>query len=217
MEIEQELFINKRYLGEYAGSAALYYNNKGVLKRYIPSKFTKKIVDEDLLWCRLADLPEELQVKLYHMANTLEDIMYQKTHIKDVYDTNKVKVYISRETELLQVVNKILPSDGTHAYTVVWKDDKLDLKPIVVCWNCHWSDLFSGNSEFGDNVFCLASDLPTMQREAFKEDIITLEQVPELIHLEKPKVHTIQKQKPKPKQDKSNSTKSRRAKKNGIK
>ena len=50
-----------------------------------------------------------------------------------------------------------------------------------MCVNCHWSELFTGQTKYKNNVFCLVSDLDPESIDNFVDKIITLEQVPEYL------------------------------------
>lgn len=191
--MENELFINARYLGTSASKFNQYYNHKGVLKRYIPSRFSRKIIDHNNLWCKLSDLPGYLQEELSDMSNTLEEIMYDQFLTQGFYDSHDVRIFIDQDTLVLPVVGKVLATDGTPAFTVVEEDNTLIIKPILVCWNCHWSDLFAGNTKYGNNVFCMFSDLSENQKEIFKGEAITVGELPEYLGLENTKIKVLKK------------------------
>ncbi len=268
-DINQELFINARYLGTSAlkfrlfickngvlkqckissnknsmlcklsalplevrqSVSKIYYLEKGILKRYIASTRTKELIrskdllckledlseeviehltttiydekgnkilksfilstgswkkaqDQNKLWCKLSDLPFEIQESLSHMANTLSEITHKKESTSGIYDNSHVKIFVDGETLLVPVVGRLLPSDGIYAYTIKLKQNKPSIEPIVVCWNCHWSDLFAGNTEFGNNVFCLFTDLSDQQRKDFYDDAIPLKDIPQFLGLQ---------------------------------
>lgn len=208
----------------------IYYLEKGILKRYIASTRTKKLIrskdllckledlseeaieqlttiydekgnkisksfilstgswkkaqDQNEIWCKLSDLPFEIQESLSHMANTLSEITHKKEPTVGIYDNSHVKIFVDGDTLLVPVVGRLLPSDGIYAYTIKLKHGKPSLESIVVCWNCHWSDLFAGNTEFGNNVFCLFTDLSEQQQKDFYSDAIPLKDIPQFLGLE---------------------------------
>ena len=88
-------------------------------------------------------------------------------------------------TQIPQISRNFLPSDGVNAYTVKITNGKYKLVPILICVSCHWADLFSGNTKYGENVFCLASDLPRELLEKHIEEIITLGEVPKFLNMNK--------------------------------
>ena len=102
-----------------------------------------------------------------------------------VYDNDRTKVLVTESTPLMPIVGNFLPSDGVNAYTVKITNGKYKLVPILICVSCHWSDLFSGNTKYGENVFCLASDLPRELLEKHIEEIITLGEVPKFLNMNK--------------------------------
>jgi len=183
---KSRLFIKKKHLPEVDDNILSFTVHNGVVKRVSNSPLAKRMTGQDNVWYRLSDLPENIQDMVIDMAVSIED-MAQMTYNKKsqrkyaIYDNDNVKIYLQKSTELLPIVGNLLPSDGTNAYTVVKTKDGLDLRQILICWNCHWADLFTGNTKYGENVFCLASDLNDEQRIRFADDIITLEDVPEFL------------------------------------
>ena len=106
--------------------------------------------------------------ELVHFANN--NIMRE-----GVYPQNgDARIHINDDTLLLPIVGNFLPSDGMNAYTIFRRDGVSHLEPILVCWNMHWSELFTGNTKYGNNVFCLKDDLNTALRERFESDFIRL-------------------------------------------
>lgn len=179
----EKLFLNARYVPALEGKYTKYVNRNGVLKKVSNSPLLKRITTEKDIWYDLGELPEELQNKFHDMAITVSELQKKTKNFSpnSVLDSEEVLVYVKDSTLLLPIVGNLLPTDGTPAYTVVLKNESLLLKPIVVCWNCHWSELFTGQTEYENNVFCLVSDLTSDQRQEFLDDIITLGDVPEFL------------------------------------
>ncbi len=102
-----------------------------------------------------------------------------KNSKQSFYDEDGVRVLIDESTQLLPIVGNFNVLDDVNAYSVYQKDDKLLLKAILVCHNLR--ELYMGNSKYGNNVFCLASDLPKDKRDEYISEIITLKDVPEYL------------------------------------
>jgi hypothetical protein len=161
----------------------------GVLKKYIATPLARKTVKESDIWYDLSELPPEVQESIQDMATTPEELARgakPKSLGKkiNIYDNDEVVIYVNKGTLLLPVVGNLLPNDGTNAYTVDWSSGEPNLKPILICWGCHWSELFTGQTKYKNNVFCLASDLSPEQREYFIDDIITLEDTREFLGID---------------------------------
>lgn len=174
------LFVNQKYVPKLGTHYKRYVNNNGVLKEFKLGVLASKLISKDLIWFKLDELPRFLQERLLDKALTMEEIfeMSNKSiRSQDFIDKEDVKVYIADNTEIMPVVGNFLPSDGVDAYFVDIVDDKISLKPILICYGFHWADLFSGMTKYKNNVFCLASDLTPEQREYFKDDIIELKDV----------------------------------------
>lgn len=171
-------FLNDRYVPQQLKEKLKVYTfNNGIFKECLPYRFSKKILGTENLYFDFDALPEELQLKYEDMViNINEDlnIFTDKNNVRYVYDKNNIKVRINENTPILPIVGNILPSDDVHAYTIRKKDGIYTLIPIVICIDCHWSDLFSGRTKYGKNVFCLASDLSKDILEEHIAEIITL-------------------------------------------
>ena len=165
--------------------------NNGVIKEFKPGRFTWRLIKDNNIFIKLSDLPIEAQGLLASEVITedeLKNVSNKKTNDYNIYTEEDTKVFVNGNTPVLPIVGNFLPSDGINAYTAVYKEDgTLTLEAILVNWNCHWSDLFSGETKYGDNVFCLASDLPVEVIERFADDIIPLSAVPDLIDMSKGK------------------------------
>lgn len=190
-----ELFIRKNSLLSLGvkldEKTKQFVVNNGVIKEFKPSKFTWRLVNDNNIFIKLNDLPIESQNKLSSEAITDEELInlsYKKKNNQNIYSEEGTKVYVNDETPVLPIVGNFLPNDGVNAYTVIYKDDgSLGLEPILVCWNCHWADLFSGETKYGDNVFCLVSDLPVEAIERISDYIIPLKEVPNIVNISKTK------------------------------
>lgn len=177
--MKEDLFVNRRYLKFLNDSYPLYINHNGVLKRCLSKFISTRSFDSDDFWYRLSDIPASYAEKVLDVAISLEDIKnIKKKNADTVLDSDEVKVYVTEETLLLPIVGNLLPDDGVNAYTVVYKGGKLTLKPILVCWGCHWSELFTGQTKYGANVFCLGSDLGKELMMRFASEMIPLRDVP---------------------------------------
>jgi hypothetical protein len=176
---EDRLFVNRRNARDLK-NIPLYTNNTGALKKCLSNMIALKTINEQFLWYALDDLPYELQEQLKDFAIKANEM---PKNIKDnhLYDEEQVKIYVTNNTQLLPIVGNFLPSDDIHAYTVVEENGKLKLKPILICWNCHWSELFAGITKYGENVFCLVSDLTKEQQQFFNNKIISLIEVPDYL------------------------------------
>lgn len=176
-------FLSEKYVPEnMKNKLKVYTLVSGAFKECLPYRFTKKMVGTKNLFFDLEELPLDIQEKYTDMAIDVSDNlgqMYEKNNTAYVYDKNNVKVYVNDNTPLLPVVGKILPSDNVHAYTVRRnKIGELMLVPIVICIDCHWSDLFSGRTKYRNNVFCLTSDLSEDLINEHIDDVILLKDVP---------------------------------------
>lgn len=180
----EDKYISKRYTGEIP-KIKIYMNNNGVFKEVMPLLLRMRSLDKNSLFYKLSDLPPALQEEYEDMAVSPKELLGKRVKIeKDseyVIDNFGTKVRVSPQTYLLPVVGNFLPSDGVNAFTVKNIDGKLELIPIVVCVNCHWSELFTGQTKYKNNVFCLVSDLDADSIERFVDKIITLEKVPEYL------------------------------------
>lgn len=180
----EDKYISKRYTGEIP-KIKIYMNNNGVFKEVMPLLLRMRSLDKNSLFYKLSDLPPALQEEYEDMAVSPKELLGKRVKIeKDseyVIDNFGTKVRVSPQTYLLPVVGNFLPSDGVNAFTVKNVDGKLELIPIVVCVNCHWSELFTGQTKYKNNVFCLVSDLDADSIERFVDKIITLEKVPEYL------------------------------------
>lgn len=192
-----ELFVNMRYINSPQFVFPIYMLNKGVIKEVKWNKRVFQSVGRDNLWCKLSDLDRELQSKLHDMTITGNELtaMYKKKEAEYTTWGNEldgdVKIFVNDKTMVLPIVGNLLPSDGTNAYTAVIKNGKVSLDPILVCWGCHWSDLFTGQTKYKNNVFCLASDLTEAQRELYAEDMIPLREA--INYIESPEISASKK------------------------
>lgn len=182
--MEEKLFINSRYIKGNT-KAPMYVNHNGVIKRYVPSPFTKRDALRSGIWYSVDELPKEMRDTIdIDMAITQEDLLKhfrkvasKKSGLPSVYATNeKLKFHLTDDTLLLPIVDNFLPYDGINAYTIIEKDGSPQLKAILVNYDCHWSELYTGETKYGNNVFCLAQDLPKDVQEKFAECFITLSQ-----------------------------------------
>lgn len=176
-------YISKKIIN-LNGNYKIYMNHNGIMKECNPFIiFRKKISDENLYY-KLDELPEEIQIK--YISESIDET--KLAIIKEVgdkqffIDSNNNKIEINEDTLLLPIVGNFLPDDEINAYRVIIRDNKLFLSPILVCINCHWADLFSGNTRYGNNVFCLASDIPKDKIDDYLEDMITLKEAYEYLY-----------------------------------
>lgn len=180
----EDKYISKRYTGNIPG-IKIYMNNNGVFKEVMPLLLRMRSLDHNTLFYKLTDLPENLQEEYEDMSVSPKELLGKKIKIEKgseyVVDNFGTKVRVSPKTYLLPIVGNFLPSDGVNAFTVKNVNGKLELIPIIVCVNCHWSELFTGQTKYKNNVFCLVSDLDPESIDNFVDKIITLEQVPEYI------------------------------------
>ncbi len=188
-----DLVVNQRYVPKSSIKGLklpVYTLNNGILKKCLASPLLLRSVSKDNLWFKLGDLPSDLQLALEDVSISAENLMAQfrpkRTGSDNIIDNDKTRVYISSTTEILPIVGNILPNDGVPAFTVVMINGKPELKSILVCWGCHWSELFSGQTKYGENVFCLASDLTEEQRLRFQDDIIQIKDAPSFLGLDEP-------------------------------
>ena len=160
-------------------------NNNGVFKEVMPLLLRMRSLDHNTLFYKLTDLPENLQEEYEDMSVSPKELLGKKIKIEKgseyVVDNFGTKVRVSPKTYLLPIVGNFLPSDGVNAFTVKNVNGKLELIPIIVCVNCHWSELFTGQTKYKNNVFCLVSDLDPESIDNFVDKIITLEQAPEYL------------------------------------
>ena len=179
--MKERLFVNLRYLKDYKLNIPMYINHNGVIKRYVPSPFAKKDAVKSGIWCTLEDLPGDIQEMVEDVSITQSDLIKyfknvaKKTSIQSAYATQeKVKLHITGNTLLLPVVDNFLPYDGINAYTVIEKNGKPYLKEFLVGWDFHWSELYIGQTKYGNNVFCLAQDIPKEIQEKYADSFIKL-------------------------------------------
>ncbi len=184
----EDKFLNKRYVS-LDGNYRLYMNHDGVFKEVAPFLLRRRKISSDKLFYRLEDLPHSYRVKFEDMAISASELVGAKVGSFNgkmyVYDDDRTKVLVTESTPLMPIVGNFLPSDGVNAYTVKITNGKYKLMPILICVSCHWADLFSGNTKYGENVFCLASDLPRELLEKHIEEIITLGEVPKFLNMNK--------------------------------
>lgn len=179
---DNTLFVNQKHVPNLGASYKRYVNHDGVLKEFKLGFLSNRIVNKKEIYFKLKDLPKYLQKSLKDKSLTKEEIKEitiqiirkQELRRQEFLDKEDVRIFLNENTEILPIVGNLLPSDGVYAFTITIKNDLITLKPILICGNCHWSDLFAGNTIFGKNVFCLATDLSKEQREYFKEEIIEL-------------------------------------------
>lgn len=193
----EDLFVNRRVVFEFEKNNGkphtslfrypIFMNHNGVLKRINPI-LIRKMPNENI-WFQLSYLPDDYQSALKEEAVRAEDLTgfsmtNKRQHEGSVYSNSEdggIRIYVNDDLLVLPIVDKLLPSDGVNAYTVVIENGECNLKEILVCWGCHWSELFTGETKYGKNVFCLASDLSPEQREQFIDDIIRLGDVPDYL------------------------------------
>lgn len=186
---DNKLFVHKRNVGDIEGDYPIYFDCGGVLKRGILNLFNRMInsrgESSDDYWYCVDDLPLQIQERVQDFVITYGEYVASKkvkTPKNVVYDMDKVLVAVTDTTPILPIVGNLLPSDGVPAYTVGYdKNGSLRLNSILVCWGCHWSDLFTGSTRYKNNVFCLASDLSSEQVKSFVDDIIVLGEAPEYL------------------------------------
>jgi len=180
----EDKYISKRYTGDIP-KIKIYMNHNGVFKECLPLLLRMRSLDKNSLFYKLSDLPQSMQVEYEDMAISPRELLDKRVKIEKgnqyVLDNEGTKVRVSKKTYLLPVVGNFLPSDGVSAYTVRKVGEQLELVPIIVCVNCHWSELFTGQTKYKNNVFCLASDLDPEVINNFVDKVITLEQVPEYL------------------------------------
>ena len=184
-----KLFVNKRYTNGISNKFPMYVINNGNIKRYVPNKFSKNYITDSDIWYKLEDLPKSLQEKLADVSITGNELRTIKQ--RDFVYSKGNRKNISDKTLIMPVVGKLLPQDGVQAYTAILTPSGYTLKEIIVCWPYHWSDLFTGNTKYGNNVFCLASELSDEQIEEFAEDIIPLENVGTILTFKNSKSNTL--------------------------
>lgn len=189
-----EPFINRRIAREYFPivyrQKPTYINNGGVVKEFKPS-FLKKLPEEDgLIWYRLKDFPidslsEEKRERVLDATLTLSELrtIGMNASIKG----RDTKIFFPQNTLILPVVQEnpedyILPSDEIRPYRAIFKNGKMTLEEIVVCFGCHWSELSTGLTKYGKNVFCIASELPTDIQEKYAHLMIQLKDIPKYIN-----------------------------------
>ena len=196
--MKEKLFVNLRYLKDYKINAPMYVNHNGVIKRYIPSPFAKKDAIKSGIWCILDDLPNEIREKVEDVSTTESELIeYFKTTLdkspkQSAYATQEnVKLHITDNTLLLPIVDNFLPYDGINAYTVIEKNGKPYLKSIVIGITFHWSELYTGQSKYGNNVFCLAQDIPKELQEKYADCFIKLSDALTYLNQNKPEVDKI--------------------------
>lgn len=178
----EKMFLNKRYVTGANNALKRYFLRNGVIKQYVATPLARKTIRDEDIWYDLEDLPLDMQEKYRDMAISASDLSKtsraSNSKKQNIFDSEEVLIYVTPNTPILPVVGNILPSDGTNAYTVIMKDGTLKLKPILICWNCHWSELFTGATTYKNNVFCLASELSPEQRQQYLDEIILLKDVP---------------------------------------
>lgn len=181
----EDKYISKRYTGDIPGIKKIYMNHNGVFKEVMPLLLRMRSLDKNTLFYRLSDLSPSLQEEYEDMAISPKEILKQRIKFDKnneyVVDNFGTKVRVTPKTYLLPVVGNFLPSDGVGAYTVRKLNDKLELVPIIVCVNCHWAELFTGQTKYKNNVFCLVSDLDPESIDKYLDQIITLDKVPEYL------------------------------------
>lgn len=180
----EDKYISKRYTGDIPG-IKIYMNHNGVFKECIPLLLRMRSLDMNTLFYKLSDLSPELQEEYSDMAISPKELLDKRVKMgingQYVVDNDGTKVRVTENTFLLPIVGNFLPTDGVNAFTVKNVNGKLELVPIIVCVNCHWAELFTGQTKYKNNVFCLASDLEPETLNNFVDKIITLKQVPEYL------------------------------------
>ncbi len=182
-------FLNIRYVPkELLKSVKVYTLANGGFKECLPFIVTRKVVKPQNLYCYINDLPKEIQNKYEDMAISEDDNLskiYFNRKGAYTYNSEKVKVVINENTLLLPIVGNLLPSGDITPYTVLFNNGKFTLVPILISLRNHWSDLYSGKTRYGNNVFCLASDLDKEKVEEHLNEIITVKEVPKYLKLTK--------------------------------
>lgn len=180
----EDKYISKRYTGDIPG-IKIYMNHNGVFKECIPLLLRMRSLDKSSLYYKLSDLPKKLQEEYEDMSISPKELMGKRIKTgkygQYVVDNDGTKVRVTEDTYLLPIVGNFLPSDGVNAYTVKKVEGRLELIPIIVCVNCHWAELFTGQTKYKNNVFCLVSDLEPRAINNTIDKIITLKQVPEYL------------------------------------
>lgn len=188
-----ESFINKRIAKEYFPivyrQKQAYINNGGVLKEFKPSLLSGKVNDSQI-WYRLKDFPitslsEDRKERVLDATLTLEEL--SKIGMSGSVRTGKDRIFLTQNTLILPVVqedpdNFILPSDEIRPYRAIFKNNRMTLEEIIVCFGCHWSELSTGLTKYGRNVFCIAEQLPLDIQEKYAHLMIQLKDLPKYIN-----------------------------------
>ena len=174
--ISERLFINKTRVKLLSSKYPQYIINNGVIKMYKPSPLAITKPADNKIWLCLDDLPEPLKSHMKQYGVSESELCPKKNKSKVVeFDDN---------TPILPIVGNLLPNDNVTAFTAVYKNNRWTLNAIVVCWDCHWSELFTGQTKYKNNVFCVADELSDEQKEDFIDKIITLGEVPKYLGLD---------------------------------
>lgn len=179
---KERMFINKSDFPSLEGKYPLYVINGGKMRRILPEFLANRLLAESNFWITLDDLPERYRTSLQSFA--LSESVIQNGHAKRVRsnrvrDKDNVLVYVNDQTPLLPAMNHSV-SDEIPVFTVERQSDVLVLSPILTCRGKS-KGLFTGETEYGANVFVLASDLSKDVLERYIDDIISLEEVPAYI------------------------------------
>ncbi len=174
--MDERYFISKNTFRNGKGKYPEYVVHNGVIKEYIPSPLSQdKISDSKLYYC-LDDIPNPLR-SILRVRAVKESTLVERVRRNGIMsDPN---------TPILPIVGNLLPSDGVNAYTVVFNNGLPELRAFLVCWDFHWSELYTGQTGFGYNVFCLVEDLTPEQRDNYIDKIITLGEVQKYLDMHK--------------------------------
>lgn len=188
-------FLNIRYVPkELLKSVKVYMIANGGFKECLPFVVTRKVVKPKNLYCDFDDMPKDVQDKFEDMAisegENLSEIYFNR---KGAYTFNSegVKVVINEKTLLLPIVGNLLPSGDITPYTVLYDNGNFTLVPILISLRNHWSDLYLGKTRYGNNVFCLASELSKEKIEEHLSEIIMVKEVPTYLQVQKINGHNF--------------------------
>ena len=106
-----------------------------------------------------------------------------KINKRTICNVENTKVYITTETKLLPVVGNLYFRD-IHLYSTKIEEGKILLIPIIT-YKGSWAELFTGETKYKENLFCLVSDLTDEERINFASKFILLKEVPEYLEEQK--------------------------------
>lgn len=175
-------FLSVRYVPkELLKDVKIYMLSNGVFKECLPFVITRKVVHLKNIYCDFDEMPLDIQQKYEDMVISEDDNLSKIYFTKKggyIYDNNKVKVVINENTYVLPIVGNLLPSDDVTPYTVLFNNGNYVLVPILISLRNHWSLIYTGGTRYGNNVFCLASELPKEKLEEHADEIIMVKDVP---------------------------------------